>query len=214
MEEEEEEREEGGGEMFLVYNFGGERNALILKLNDEGGEAARSYSSMRLARSSSEVMETRASRSSLGNWQRKLTQTDVPHSCPNLNNSSVPYHVLQLLQLEYRIQSTEHRTRIQRNEAVTSKGNGAANGKKAGFATVVAEFAVGIAREDLAAVAAEELEGESVAVEGRSAHVSAIGIGYWILDYQMTIRYGEGEIPLICFGLPNPGNIHPSPPYL
>lgn len=67
--------------------LGGERNALIF--NDEEGEAARSYSSTRLARSSSEVTETRASRSSLGNWQRKLTEIEVPQSSPNFNKSSV-----------------------------------------------------------------------------------------------------------------------------
>lgn len=67
--------------------LGGERNALIFI--DEEGEAARSYSSMRFARSSSEVTETRASRSSLGNWQRKLTEVEVPQSSPNFNSSSV-----------------------------------------------------------------------------------------------------------------------------
>lgn len=64
-------------------------------------------------------------------------------------------------------------------KAVTREGNGAVDRKKASFATVITEFAVGITREDLAAVAAEELdggsrsEGECVAVEGRSAHVSS-----------------------------------------
>lgn len=48
-------------EIFL----GSERKALIFK--EDGGDATRSYSSMRLARSSSEVIETRASRSSVGN---------------------------------------------------------------------------------------------------------------------------------------------------
>ena len=50
---------EGGGEIFLA-DFGGDRKALIF------GAESRSYSSMRLARSSSEVIETNASRSSVG----------------------------------------------------------------------------------------------------------------------------------------------------
>lgn len=53
--------EEGGGESFLA-DLGSERKALILR----GGEEARSYSSMRLERSSSEVIDTKASRSSVG----------------------------------------------------------------------------------------------------------------------------------------------------
>lgn len=63
-------------------------------------------------------------------------------------------------------------------KVVTREGNGAVDRKKAGFATVITELAVGITRENLAAVAAEELDGgsrsevECVAVEGRSAHVS------------------------------------------
>lgn len=58
------------------------------------------------------------------------------------------------------------------------EGNGAVDGKKASFAAVISELSVGITREDHAAVAAEELdggrrfEGESVAVERRSAHES------------------------------------------
>jgi len=51
---------EAGGETFLV-DFGMERNALILS------DAALSYSSTRLTRSSSEVIETNASKSSVGN---------------------------------------------------------------------------------------------------------------------------------------------------
>ena len=44
-------------EEVLLSDFGGERNALILK--EEEGDETRSYSSLRLARSSSEVMETK-----------------------------------------------------------------------------------------------------------------------------------------------------------
>ena len=76
----------GGEEIDFLVGFGGERNALTFR--DEGGDAALSYSSMRFARSSSEVIDTRASRSSDGNWQRRLT--DVPHNSPSFNNSSVP----------------------------------------------------------------------------------------------------------------------------
>lgn len=60
---------------------GGERKALIF--SDE----TRSYSSMRFARSSSEVMETRASRSSEGNWQRRCL-TEAPQSSSSFSNSS------------------------------------------------------------------------------------------------------------------------------
>ena len=76
----------GGEEIDFLGGFGGERNALIFR--DEGGDAALSYSSMRFARSSSEVIDTRASRSSDGNWQRRLT--DVPHNSLSFNNSSIP----------------------------------------------------------------------------------------------------------------------------
>ena len=67
----------GGGrgeEIDFLGGFGGERNALIFR--DEGSDAALSYSLMRFVRSSLEVIDTRASRSSDGNWQRRLT--DVP----------------------------------------------------------------------------------------------------------------------------------------
>ena len=60
----------GGGrgeEIDFLGGFGGERNALIFR--DEGGDAALSYFLMRFVRSSLEVIDTRASRSSNGNWQ-------------------------------------------------------------------------------------------------------------------------------------------------
>ena len=72
--------------MDFLVGFGNERKALIFR--DEGGDGALSYSSMRLARSSSEVIDTRASRSSEGNWQRRLT--DALHNSPSFINSSVP----------------------------------------------------------------------------------------------------------------------------
>ena len=56
--------------------FDGERNTLIFR--DEGGDVALFYSSMRFTRSLLEVIDTRASRSSDSNWQRRLT--DVPHN--------------------------------------------------------------------------------------------------------------------------------------
>lgn len=60
VEEEEAVEVEVEGETFLV-DFGRERNALILR------DAALSYSSIRLAKSSSEVMDTNASKSNVGN---------------------------------------------------------------------------------------------------------------------------------------------------
>lgn len=57
----EEEATEGGGDIFLP-DLGRKRKALIFK--DGGGE--RSYSSTRFTRSSSEVIEIRESRSSVG----------------------------------------------------------------------------------------------------------------------------------------------------
>lgn len=51
---------EEGGEICFV-DLGGERKALIL-----GSDGDKSYSSMRLARSSSEVIDTKASKSSVG----------------------------------------------------------------------------------------------------------------------------------------------------
>ena len=54
--DDDDEDEEVGEEIFL----GSERKALIFK--EDGGDATRSYSSMRFARSSSEVIETKASR--------------------------------------------------------------------------------------------------------------------------------------------------------
>ena len=54
---------DGGGEIFLT-DLGGERKALILRA--DCGEAVRSYSSTRFARSSSEVIDTNASKSSVG----------------------------------------------------------------------------------------------------------------------------------------------------
>lgn len=66
---------------WLLDLVGVDRNAFIF--SDE--EAARSYSSMRFARSSSDLMEIRASRSSVGSWHLKLTS--VPHRSSNLDNS-------------------------------------------------------------------------------------------------------------------------------
>ena len=85
----EEEADDEGGEIGFLVDLGSERKALIFK--EDGGDATRLYSSRRLARSSSEVIETRASRSSVGNWQRRLTA--VPHISPIFNNSSVPYNM-------------------------------------------------------------------------------------------------------------------------
>lgn len=75
-------------EETLLSDFGGERKALTFK---EVEDATRSYSSMRFARSSSEVIETNASRSSVGNWQRRLTAE--PHNSPIFNNSSVKHKI-------------------------------------------------------------------------------------------------------------------------
>ena len=78
----------GGGrgeEIDFLGGFGGERNALIFR--DEGSDAVLSYSLMRFVRSSLEVIDTRASRSSDGNWQRRLT--DVPHNSPESSLSFV-----------------------------------------------------------------------------------------------------------------------------
>ena len=59
---------DGGGDgEILLSDFGGERNALIF--NEEVEDTTQSYSSMRFARSSSDLMETKVSRSSVGNWQ-------------------------------------------------------------------------------------------------------------------------------------------------
>ena len=58
----------GGGrgeEIDFLGGFDGERNALIFR--DEGSDMALSYSSMRFTRSSLEVINTRAYRSSNGN---------------------------------------------------------------------------------------------------------------------------------------------------
>lgn len=83
----------GGGEtLFMV--LGAERKALILK-DDDGTTAARSYSSMRLARSSSEVIDTKASRSSVGNWHLKLT--DDPHISLIFTNNSIIYEENNIL---------------------------------------------------------------------------------------------------------------------
>lgn len=66
--EEDEDASEGVGDSFLLaVCLGAESKALTLREVDGEAEAARSYSSMRLARSSSEVIETKASMSSLGN---------------------------------------------------------------------------------------------------------------------------------------------------
>lgn len=56
---------EGGGDTTFFVDLDGNKKALILR--DDDGVEARSYSSMRLAKSSSDVIDTRASRSSLGN---------------------------------------------------------------------------------------------------------------------------------------------------
>lgn len=60
----EDDAEDEGGDVDFLADFGS-RKALIFK--EDGGDATRSYSSMRFARSSSEVMVTKASRSSAGN---------------------------------------------------------------------------------------------------------------------------------------------------
>lgn len=75
-----------GGLETLLKDLGGEMNALIF--NGSCGFAVRSYSSIRLTRSSSEVMETKASRSSAGNWQRRCV-TDEPQSSSSFGSSSV-----------------------------------------------------------------------------------------------------------------------------
>lgn len=54
---------EGGGDTTFFVDLGGNKKTLILR---HDGVEARSYSSMRLAKSSSDVIDTRASRSSLG----------------------------------------------------------------------------------------------------------------------------------------------------
>ena len=63
---------------WFSRGFDGERNALIFR--DKGSDTALLYSSMRFARSLLEVLDTRKSRSSDSNWQRRLT--DVPHNSP------------------------------------------------------------------------------------------------------------------------------------
>lgn len=61
--------------------------ALILICREfDDAEEVRSYSSIRFARSSSDVIETRASRSSVGNWHLKLTED--PHISLSFTNSS------------------------------------------------------------------------------------------------------------------------------
>lgn len=55
--------DDGGDGDGLLADRNGERNALILK----DGEATRSYSSIRFSRSSSDLIETKASKSSVGN---------------------------------------------------------------------------------------------------------------------------------------------------
>lgn len=59
------ERDGNGGLEALFEDLGGEMKALIF--NCDCDNAVRSYSSIKLMRSSSEVMETKASRSSAGN---------------------------------------------------------------------------------------------------------------------------------------------------
>lgn len=49
---------------------------------------------------------------------------------------------------------------------LTGEGDGAVDGEDAGLTAVVAEHAVGVAGEDFAAVAAEELDGGGVGFEG------------------------------------------------
>lgn len=83
FEDEDDDDDEGGQTDFLV-DFGGDKKALIFK--EDGGDARRSYSSTRLARSSSEVIETSASRSSVGNWQRRITA--VAHISSIFDDSS------------------------------------------------------------------------------------------------------------------------------
>ena len=81
---------------------GGERKALIF--SDE----TRSYSSMRFARSSSEVMETRASRSSEGNWQRRCL-TEAPQSSSSFSNSSVVNDTHAIRVYDYKTKNTKHK---------------------------------------------------------------------------------------------------------
>lgn len=57
---------------LLGLDDGGNKKARIFS------RPARSYSSMMLARSSSDLTDTSASRSSVGSWQRRLTATH-PH---------------------------------------------------------------------------------------------------------------------------------------
>ena len=82
----------GGVAESLFGGLGGERKTLIFS----GDAAARSYSSMRLARSSSEVMDTKASRSSAGNWQRRCL-TAEPHSSSSFSMSSVHTHAITVI---------------------------------------------------------------------------------------------------------------------
>ncbi|GER51554.1 ragB/susD domain protein [Striga asiatica] len=74
--EEEDEAEDGGD-----GDFRAERNALIF-----GGAEARWYSSIRFARSSSDVTDTSASRSSVGNWHLRFTE--APHISASFTTSS------------------------------------------------------------------------------------------------------------------------------
>ncbi|RWV81689.1 hypothetical protein GW17_00056862 [Ensete ventricosum] len=74
---EEEEHDDGGVRKRKARIFRGEGRSRL----------AMSYSSTRLARSSSEVTETRASRSSVGSWHRRLTAPH-PHNSLSFTCSS------------------------------------------------------------------------------------------------------------------------------
>lgn len=168
----------------MLSDFGNERKALIFK--EEGKDATRSYSSMRFARSSSEVIETKASRSSVGNWQRKLTAE--PHSSPIFNNSSVtqeiPTDQTNSQKLKLLI------GRVMKERELTRKSNGAGDGEDTRVAAEVTELAVGVAREDFAAVAAEEFDGGFGSVRSASDHAYWLA-RVWTLDRrEMESNFG------------------------
>lgn len=97
--------DEGGvaGHFAATGGWSGVRKALTLCW-ESLSRPATSYSSRRLARSSSEVTETSASRSSVGCWHRRLTGTPHPQSSVIFADSSAIHKIAPEKVREYKDQ--------------------------------------------------------------------------------------------------------------
>lgn len=102
-------------------------------------------------------------RLAIGNGDRRLCHIARPASTVALKLPKHPFSSFVRTHrniLSIRTQKAQTNEKGNTGSELTGKGNGAGNGKDAGFAAEITELAVGITGDDFAAVAAEEFESE------------------------------------------------------